>query len=149
MKSTRKMQTGLNGLIGMFGLISLLALPACQTSGGLIHHKDDKALGPYSGSVLAGDTCFVSGKIGSSRKSVEEETDTAIDALEAELARAGLTLDDVVSVIVYMTDIDNYSQVNAVYARRFHDPFPARACVAVKALPARARVEIQAIARRP
>jgi 2-iminobutanoate/2-iminopropanoate deaminase len=149
MKSTYPSRTAQKGLIGMLTMVCLLSLTACQSGRGLIHHKDEKALGPYSGSVISGDTCFVSGKIGSRRDSVEEETNTAIDALEAELARAELTLADVVSVTVYMTDIVYYSYVNAVYARRFRDPFPARACVAVKALPGKARVEIQAIARRP
>ena len=149
MLSISSIRSAHESTIWMLALIGLLSLTACQSGRGLIHHKDEKALGPYSGSVISGDTCFVSGKIGSRRDSVEEETNTAIDALEAELARAELTLADVVSVTVYMTDIVYYSYVNAVYARRFHDPFPARACVAVKALPGKARVEIQAIARRP
>ena len=129
--------------------ICLLVLAACQSGQQRVAHiKAEDAIGPYSGAVMTGDYCFVSGQIGKQGGSVEEEAGAAIDNLEAELERAGLTLDDVVSCTVYLTDIVYYSYFNSVYAKRFKAPYPARACVAVKALPAKARVEIQAIALR-
>jgi 2-iminobutanoate/2-iminopropanoate deaminase len=128
-------------------LICLLALAGCRSGPQRVEHiKAEDAIGPYSGAVKTGDYCFVSGQIGKGGGSVEDEASSAIDNLEAELERAGLTLDDVVSCTVYLTDIVYYSHFNAVYAKRFKAPYPARACVAVKALPAKARVEIQAIA---
>jgi reactive intermediate/imine deaminase len=106
------------------------------------------ARGPYSGSVLSGEFCFVSGKIGESGKSFAHEVDTAIQAVQHELERVGLTLQQVVHVTVYLTDIEQYEAFNQVYEARFSEPFPARTLVAVSGLPMNARVEIQAIARR-
>jgi 2-iminobutanoate/2-iminopropanoate deaminase len=106
------------------------------------------AIGPYSGAVLDERYCFVSGKIGERGGSFEEEANTAIDALASELARAGLTLGDLMSVTVFLTDMELYGAFNQVYARRLPEPYPARACVAVRELPAGARVEIMAVARR-
>ena len=57
-------------------------------------------------------------------------------------------LADVLSVTVFLTDMGQYSEFNAVYARLFRAPYPARACVAVSALPANLRVEVQAVAAR-
>jgi 2-iminobutanoate/2-iminopropanoate deaminase len=134
----------------MPALIAMLLLVAgCGPLGqGTMFVHDDNALGPYSGSVLAGDFCFVSGKIGDVTGSFAEELSSAIAAVEQELARAGLTLEHVVQVTVYVTDIDFYTALNNVYASRFVDPYPARVVVAVSALPGGARVQVQAIARR-
>ena len=73
---------------------------------------------------------------------------TALDAVESELARAGATLADLVSVTVYLTDMQNYARFNEIYASRIPPPYPARTVVAVSALPAGALVEIQVVARR-
>jgi 2-iminobutanoate/2-iminopropanoate deaminase len=99
--------------------------------------------------VLAGDWVFVSGKIGERGGALEHEIQTAIDAVEQELAASGASLDDVASVTAYLTSMDDYAAFNEIYARRFPAPYPARAVVGVSALPGGARVEIQAIARRP
>lgn len=115
---------------------------------GPTYRAPSNALGPYSASVTYGGLVFVAGKIGSERGDVAfaVEAKSAVDALEAELARDGLTLDDCLSATVYLTDIGNYAEFNSIYGPRFTNP-PARACVAVKALPGGARVEIQVIAR--
>jgi 2-iminobutanoate/2-iminopropanoate deaminase len=55
---------------------------------------------------------------------------------------------DLVSVTVYLTDMQNYAKFNEIYASRVPSPYPARTVVAVSALPANALVEIQAVARR-
>ena len=114
----------------------------------LEHVVAEDALGPYSGAVLLGDLCFVSGKIGTTGGSFADEVETAIDRVEEELDRAGLGLGDVASVTVFLTDIANYRELNGIYEKRFPSPYPARACVAVNSLPGQARVEIQVIARR-
>ena len=113
-----------------------------------MYQETQRRLGPYSGAVLSGDFCFVSGKIGERGGNFEHEASTAIDAVEGELARAGLSLADVVQVTVYVTDIANFHEFNEVYASRFDEPYPARAVVGVSDLPGQARVEIQAVARR-
>jgi 2-iminobutanoate/2-iminopropanoate deaminase len=114
-----------------------------------VHHAAEGAIGPYSGSVLSGEFCCAAGKIGGRGVSCQYVVETAIDAVEAEVARSGLGLADVVSSTVYLTDMGRYPQLNEIYARRFPAPYPARACIAVRELPAEARVEIQVIARRP
>jgi len=114
----------------------------------LVHAEAEGALGPYSGHVRAGDLVFVSGKIGEGGGTFEHEAATAIDRVAAELARARLSLDDVVSATVYLTDMELYGAFNAIYAARFPAPYPARACVEVGELPGGARVEIVVTARR-
>jgi 2-iminobutanoate/2-iminopropanoate deaminase len=126
---------------------ALLLLAACQTPPPL-HLAAVNALGPYSASVESRGLVFVSGKGGKSGGSFAEEAEAAIRAVEAELARSRLTLADVLSVTVFLTDMGQYSEFNAVYARLFPAPYPARACVAVSALPANLRVEVQAVAAR-
>ena len=64
------------------------------------------------------------------------------------LAAAGLTFDDVVKVNVYLTSMDDFGEMNEVYARQFSEPYPARTTVAVAALPLGARIEIELVARR-
>jgi len=65
-----------------------------------------------------------------------------------ELGKAGLGLADAVNVTVYLTDMGRYGEFNRIYASRFPKPFPARAVVAVRGLPAGAQVEIQVTALR-
>jgi len=143
----RRVKTNL-GQAAAFALLTLTSCASADKREPTTYLPAQGALGPYSAVVLCDGLCFVSGKIGAKRDDFESEADSAIDALAAELARAGLGLGDVVSVNVYLTDMASYPQLNAVYARRFTEPFPARACVAVSALPGGARVEIQAVARR-
>ena len=116
--------------------------------GALEHLPAQGAMGPYSAAVSSGEHVFLSGKIGERGGSFEREVETAIEALEAELQRLGLGLADVVAVTVYLTDMSTYAELNAVYARRFPQPWPARATVAVSGLPGGARVELSATARR-
>ena len=128
-------------------LVTIASLPAGCTSSGTRHLAAEGALGPYSGSVVSGGFCFVSGKIGKRGGSFAEEAETALDAVEAELRRSGLGLADVVSSTVYLTDIALYPELNAIYAHRFRAPYPARTTVAVSKLPGGARLEIQVVAR--
>lgn len=124
-------------------------LAGCGAAGrATVHRQAPGALGPYSGSVESDGLVFVSGKIGPTGGEFAAEAEGAIDALEQELLGAGLALADVVSVTVYLTGMEHYAALNEVYARRFRRPYPARACVALAALPGGARVEIQAVARR-
>jgi 2-iminobutanoate/2-iminopropanoate deaminase len=117
-------------------------------STGLEHLPAEGALGPYSAAVSSGRLCFLSGKVGKSGQSFGEDVEAAIDSIEKDLRRLGLDLADVASVTVYVTDMAAYPELNAAYAKRFSQPYPARTTVAVQALPRGARVEIQAIAVR-
>lgn len=121
---------------------------ACCRSASPSHLDAAGALGPYSAAAAAGDLVFLAGKISPQRDSFEAEVHGAIDAVDIDLNRLGLGLDDVISVTVYLTDMSDYAALNAIYAQRFPKPYPARTCIAVAALPAGARVELQAVARR-
>lgn len=115
------------------------------------------AIGPYSQGIRAGHTVYVSGEVGvdvATRQfagpDIGSQTDQTLKNVAAILAAAGLTLDDVVSVTVYMTDVTQFAGMNAAYAPHFKSPAPARATVQVAALPKKgALVEISAIAVDP
>ena len=68
--------------------------------------------------------------------------------LKAILAEAGLTMANVVKTVIFLADINDFAAVNAVYAEAFAEPYPARSCVQVAAIPKGARVEIECIAVR-
>lgn len=128
--------------------IPLLLLASCATTNPApaIYRNAPGALGPYSASVTTGNIIFVAGKIGERGQSFEHEVNTSIDAVEAELIRAGSDLGHILSATVYLTDLDNYAAFNEIYGSRLPSPHPARACVQVSRLPGNARVEIMVIA---
>lgn len=109
-------------------------------------------IGPYSQAIRAGDWLFVSGQIGLDANghidstSIEQETELCLRHIRHILRAAGSEMDDVVKCSLYLTDIKQFSKVNAVYARYFKNPAPARETIEVKALPKGAHVEISVIA---
>src|SRR5919198_3480726 len=112
------------------------------------------AVGPYSQGIAIDGLVFCSGQIGLDPASgelveggVEAEADRALRNLAAVLDAAGATMADVVKTTVFLADIADFAAVNAIYARHFPDPPPARSTFAVGALPKEARVEVEAIAR--
>jgi 2-iminobutanoate/2-iminopropanoate deaminase len=115
-----------------------------------------RAIGPYSQAIANGKLVFVSGslpfdpagKVDYSQQDVSAQTRRVLDNIVLELTAANLTLDDVVSATVYVTDIDDFPAVNTVYAGYFHPPYPARAFVQVARLLRGAHVEISVIAAR-
>ena len=114
-----------------------------------------RAIGPYAQAVAAGDLVFCSGQVGLDPANgrlvlggVAAEAARALENLAAVLSAAGLGLGDVVKTTVYLVDLADFAAVNEVYARHFLAPYPARATVGVAALPAGARVEIEAVATR-
>jgi 2-iminobutanoate/2-iminopropanoate deaminase len=113
------------------------------------------AIGPYSQGIALDGFVFCSGQIGLDPTSgdlvpggVEPEADRALRNLAAILDAAGASMADVVKTTLFLADIGDFAAVNAVYARHFPDPPPARSTFAVGALPKGARVEVEAIARR-
>ncbi len=127
----------------------LLAVLACAAPD--VHVPAAGALGPYSSAVASGGLVFLSGKVAAADARGGEfaaEAEAALDAVVADMRRAGLSLQDAVSVTVFLTDIGQYTAFNQVYERRMPEPWPARTCVAVAALPGGARVEITVVAHR-
>ena len=115
-----------------------------------------KAIGPYAQGIVAGDFLFTAGQVGldpATMKLVEgdaaAQTRRVFDNLEAVLAGAGATLSDVVRAGVYLVDMGDFARMNEVFAARFGAHRPARSTVAVAALPAGARVEIDLVVRIP
>lgn len=112
-------------------------------------------VGPYSPVRWAGDFAFVSGQIGLEPASgelagpgLEEQARQALRNLDQVLKGAGLGREQVVKVMVFLTDMDDFRAFNEIYAGFFGGviSLPARSCVAVAALPKGARVEIEAVA---
>ena len=111
-------------------------------------------VGPFSPGVRAGDLIFLSGQVALSAQTgrliegdVAAQTEQVLQNLRTLLAAAGKSLADVARVNVYLTDMKDFARMNAVYARHFEAPYPARTTVAVAALPLGAAVEIDLIAR--
>ena len=112
------------------------------------------ALGPYSQAIMSADLVFCAGQIGLDPATgeladgVQAQADRALRNLGAVLDAAGCSFADVVKTTVFLADINDFSAVNAIYARFVVDPAPARSTFAVGALPNGALIEIEAIARR-
>ncbi len=114
-----------------------------------------KAIGPYAHAVWAGDLLYCSGQTPIDPASgnlvaggITEQTQQAFNNLETVLSSAGLTMEDVIKVNVYLTSMANFAGMNQVYQQRFSAPYPARTTVAVADLPLQALVEIEWIARK-
>ena len=112
-----------------------------------------KAVGPYSQAVAFGDLLFCAGQIPLdpvtgeiTGADVAAQTERVVGNIQAVLAANSMTLGDVVKTTVFLTTMDDFAAMNAVYARHFSDPFPARSTVAVVALPRGAKVEIEVTA---
>lgn len=110
------------------------------------------AVGPYSQAVRTGNLVFCSGQIPIdpatgefAGSDIESQTRQCMENLKAVLEKAGSSFDNCVKMQIYLTDMGDFGQVNRVYGSYFSKEPPARACVAVAALPKGARVEIEAI----
>lgn len=110
------------------------------------------AIGTYSQAVRAGGAIYVSGQIPLNPKTMqlvdggpEAQIRQVFENLAAVAAGAGATLDDVVKLNVYLTDLGHFPLVNSIMAEYFREPYPARAAIGVAALPRGAGVEIDAI----
>ena len=118
--------------------------------------KTDRApapVGPYNQAVKVGGFVFTSGQIPIEPATgqvltgdIRAETELVFRNLAAVLAAAGTGLDRAVKVMVFLTDMADFGTVNEVYGRWFKEPYPARSCVAVSALPKGVRVEIELVA---
>jgi 2-iminobutanoate/2-iminopropanoate deaminase len=116
--------------------------------------KIAKPVGPFSPAIRAGDTLYLSGQVAQDPATgqlmagdVAAQTERIFRNIEAVLHAATLSLDHVIKVNVYLTDMKDYAAMNEVYARQFSAPPPARTTVAVVALPLGGQVEIEVLAR--
>lgn len=117
--------------------------------------KAPGAVGPYSQGLDAGPFVFVSGQIPLDAKGaavaggVAEQTEQCLRNVREVLVAAGLTMENVAKVTVFMTDLGQFAAMNDVYAKHFKPPYPARATVQVSALPKGAAIEIEVVALKP
>lgn len=116
--------------------------------------KAPAAIGPYSQAITSDGYVFCSGQVAIDpatgeliEGSIAEQTRRCMDNLSAVLAAAGTKMSHVVKTTIYLMDMDDFVEVNDVYAEYFLGNPPARATVGVAALPRGARVEIDCIAR--
>lgn len=107
---------------------------------------------PFSDAVLAGNTLYISGRIGIdpvtgvAPQSVDAELDLLFDGFQAVLLDAGMTMDDLVWVQVYSPDVSLWEQFNAAYVKRFSQDFPARAFLGSGTLLKNGRFEMLGVA---
>jgi 2-iminobutanoate/2-iminopropanoate deaminase len=135
-------------------LILLLACGAAWCQKRLIHPKQFPAGRPFSPGLLVDGTLYVSGQIGEDLKTrkipeeFEAEVRQCLDNIGLVLKEGGMSFEDVVSVQVYLTDMDLFQRMNKVYVTYFKEPRPTRTTVGVTRLAAPARAEITMTARR-
>ena len=111
------------------------------------------AVGPYSQAIAIGDLVFTAGQVALDPTGgelvgtdVAAQTEQVISNLRAVLAAAGSDLAHVVKTTVFLKSMGDFAAMNAVYARHFPEPFPARSTVEVGALPKGGLVEIECVA---
>ena len=110
------------------------------------------AIGPYSQAIKVGNTVWISGQIPLDPETmelvsggIEAEATRVFQNLAAIAKAAGGSLNDAVKINISMTDLDNFGAVNTIMASFFDEPYPARACVQVAALPKGVGIEVEAI----
>ena len=115
--------------------------------------KAPSAIGPYSQAIKVGNLVYTSGQIPIDPATgnfveggIKEQTRQSLSNVKAILEEAGLTMANVVKTTVFMADMNDFADMNAVYAEFFAEPYPARSAVAVKTLPKGALVEIEVVA---
>lgn len=132
-----------------------LALPAHSGQHVIATPNAPEAIGPYSQAIQVGNTLYLAGQIAIDPATnevtpgtIEEETRLVLTNLQAVVEAAGFSMSDVVSTSVFMADLNEFPQMNAVYAEFFPEAPPARATVQVARLPRDVKIEISAIAAR-
>jgi len=108
--------------------------------------------GPYSQAVIYKDMIYISGQgaVDPSTNqlktgTIEKETKLTLENIRIIMEAAGSSLDNILQVRVYLTDVREYARFNDVYRKYFKDPLPARTCVEVKNLPFGIRIEIDTV----
>jgi len=107
---------------------------------------------PFPETCLYKDTLYLSGQIGLDNTGqlistgFEAEVKQVMENIGHTLRKNDLTYNNLINVTIYLTSMDNYAALNAVYSTYFDKKFPARVCIAVKELPRHAQIEIAAIA---
>ncbi len=143
--------------LAVFASIAIFAAAAGAQAGPSWRHLNAPGRGhdlPFSDVVDTGDTVYLSGGLGLDPKTgqapadVDVEIRLLLEGMKEKLSLAGLTMDDLVSVQIFATDLAHYERFNAAYKTYFKDRFPARAFIGSGPLLRGCRFEIMGIARR-
>ena len=117
--------------------------------------KAPAAIGPYSQAIQVGNLVYTSGQIPIDPATgifveggIKEQTRQSLTNVKAILEEAGLSMRNVVKTTVFMADMNDFADMNTVYAEFFSEPYPARSAVAVKTLPKGALIEIEVMAEK-
>jgi reactive intermediate/imine deaminase len=150
----------INSKIGLLFLCTILILTISifskelnQMSKEIISTKNaPQAIGPYSQAVKTGNLMFISGQIPLNPEtgdlvsgSIEDEANQVLNNIKSICEAAGNSLEDIVKITIFLTDLDNFATVNEVMKEHFSEPYPARATIEVSGLPLGVNVEIEAI----
>lgn len=119
----------------------------------IVTKKAPGAIGPYSQAIQVGNFVYTSGQLpivpetgAFPEGGIKEQTRQSLLNIKAVLEAAGLTMGNVLKTTVFLADMGDFSEMNAVYSEFFSMPYPARSAVAVKTLPKGALVEIEVVA---
>ena len=115
-------------------------------------NKAPAAIGPYSQAIQWGDVVFISGQVAFipstgelNNNTFENEVNQVIDNLDAICKEAGGSLDNILKLTIFLTDLSNFDAVNDLMKQRFSEPFPARSTIEVSRLPKDVNIEMDAI----
>ena len=133
--------------------ISIFSKELNQMSKEIISTKNaPQAIGPYSQAVKTGNLMFISGQIPLNPEtgdlvsgSIEDEANQVLNNIKSICEAAGNSLEDIVKITIFLTDLDNFATVNEVMKEHFSEPYPSRATIEVSGLPLGVNIEIEAI----
>ena len=115
-------------------------------------NKAPAAIGPYSQAIQWGDVVFISGQVAFipstgelNNNTFENEVNQVIDNLDAICKEAGGSLDNILKLSIFLTDLSNFDAVNNLMKERVSEPFPARSTIEVSRLPKDVNIEMDAI----
>jgi 2-iminobutanoate/2-iminopropanoate deaminase len=143
-------------------MAGLVLCGACALGSGRAHAQGvvpsaattGTAVPPFSPAVRVGDTLYISGSVGADRATgkppatADAEAANLMETFKATLAKEGMTMDDLVSVTIFCTDMTLYPGFNKVYVKSFKQPYPARAFIGVKELVLGAHFEMMGVAQK-
>lgn len=115
-------------------------------------NKAPAAIGPYSQAVKVGDMVYTSGQIALNANgeffdgTIKDQTELVLHNLEEVLKEAGSSMQKVIKTTIFLFDMEDFADVNEVYAKAFGEHKPARSTIAVATLPKDALIEIEAVA---
>jgi 2-iminobutanoate/2-iminopropanoate deaminase len=140
-----------SGVVTAHGVFSQ---PPAQSTRRVYNAPDKTVQAPFSDGILVGNTLYLAGRIGLDPKTgkppaeIEDEIKLMMDSMKGTLTQAGMTMDDIVYVQVFCTDLSLFDKFNPVYKSYFTKDYPARAFIGAGSLLRGGHFELQAIAVR-